>query len=99
MTELSRRHKNNHNAMRNAAIGALLGVIGVCALFLVIALPLRALQEHPVDNRGGAGAVRMDRQPCGLPGTASGPASPRPTGTRSTELAGVLERGRHPGGW
>ena len=50
MTELSRRHKNNHNAMRNAAIGALLGVIGVCALFLVIALPLRALQEHPVDN-------------------------------------------------
>lgn len=45
MTEQAGRHKN-HNQMRNAAVVALLGVIGLCALFLLIMLPLRALNEH-----------------------------------------------------
>ena len=51
MTEQMRRHKNNrdksdnksNNAMRNAAIIALVCVIGACVLFLLVMLPLRAL--------------------------------------------------------
>ncbi|MDD4312437.1 MAG: hypothetical protein PHW41_08150, partial [Eubacteriales bacterium] len=57
MTEQAGRHKSNHkstnesskksnNSMRNAAVIALVGVIGVCVLFLLVVLPLRALQEH-----------------------------------------------------
>lgn len=72
MTELSRRHKNHHNAMRNAAISALLGVIGVCALFLIIALPLRALQEHPVEN-----AVATPAPTPTVPATPSPSPTPR----------------------
>ena len=45
MTERAGRHKN-YNQMRNAAVVALLGVIGLCVLFLLIMLPLRALNEH-----------------------------------------------------
>ena len=45
MTERTGRHKN-YNQMRNAAVVALLGVIGLCVLFLLIMLPLRALNEH-----------------------------------------------------
>ena len=45
MTEQAGRHKN-HNQMRNAAVVALLGVIGLCGVFLLIMLPLRALNEH-----------------------------------------------------
>ncbi len=44
MTEQAGRHKNN-NQMRNAAVVALLGVVSLCALFLLIMLPLRALHE------------------------------------------------------
>ena len=45
MTEQAGRHKKK-NEMRNAAIIALLTVIGLCAVFLLIMLPLRALNEH-----------------------------------------------------
>ena len=45
MTERAGRHKS-HNQMRNAAVVALLGVIALCVLFLLIMLPLRALNEQ-----------------------------------------------------
>ena len=45
MTERAGRRKNQ-NQMRNAAVVALLGVIGLCVLFLLITLPLRALNDH-----------------------------------------------------
>ena len=47
MTEQAGRRKNksnkSNNAMRNAAVIALVCVIGVCVLFLLVMLPLRAL--------------------------------------------------------
>jgi hypothetical protein len=43
MTEESGKH-NSTNPMRSAAIIALLGVIGLCVLFLLVMLPLRALR-------------------------------------------------------
>ncbi|MDP3448797.1 MAG: hypothetical protein Q8S22_12165, partial [Eubacteriales bacterium] len=43
MTEQAGKNKSG-NEMRSAAIVALLGVIGLCVLFLLIALPLRALR-------------------------------------------------------
>ena len=45
MTEQAGRHKKK-NEMRNAAIIALLTVIGLCTVFLLIMLPLRAISEH-----------------------------------------------------
>lgn len=45
MTEQAGKHSGNE--MRRAAVVALLGVIGICVLFLLVILPLRAL-------RGGA---------------------------------------------
>ena len=47
MTEQSGKRKRG-NEMRRAAMIALLGVIALCLLFLLIALPLRALNEEPV---------------------------------------------------
>ena len=46
MTEQSGKRKQG-NEMRRAAIFALLVVIGLCLLFLLIALPLRAIQGEP----------------------------------------------------
>lgn len=45
MTERAGRNKQ-HNEMRSAAIIALLSVIGVCVLFLLVALPLRAMRAR-----------------------------------------------------
>ncbi len=46
MTEQAGK-SNRGNEMRAAAVVALLGVIGICVVFLLIALPLRALREEP----------------------------------------------------
>ena len=46
MTEQAGKHKRG-NEMRSAAMVALFGVIGLCLLFLLIALPLRALRGEP----------------------------------------------------
>ena len=46
MTEQSGKRKQG-NAMRRAAIVALFGVIGLCLVFLLVTLPLRAIQGVP----------------------------------------------------
>ena len=46
MTEQAGKQKRG-NEMRSAAMVALFGVIGLCLLFLLIVLPLRALRGEP----------------------------------------------------
>ncbi len=68
MTEQAGKSKRG-NEMRRAAVVALLGVIGICVLFLLVALPLRALRENAP---AASAAVTPAPKPSAIP-------SPSPT--------------------
>lgn len=63
MTEQIGKNKKS-NPMRRAAVVALLGVIGLCLLFLLIALPLRALRSN---NLALPSAVTPAPKPTAIP--------------------------------
>ncbi len=73
MTDRTDRRRRG-NEMRNAAVAALLCVVGACVLFLLVALPLRALRSEAVPS--ATAAITPAPSPTAVPSPSPTPQIP-----------------------